>query len=42
MLYRKLPHGGEKISILGMGTSVVGESSEKTLLKRFLTPLTTG
>lgn len=29
MLYRKLPRGGEQISILGMGTAVVGESSEK-------------
>lgn len=33
MLYRELPHGGEQISILGMGTSVVGESSEKNVVE---------
>lgn len=33
MLYRKLPRGGEQISILGMGTSVVGESSEKNVVE---------
>lgn len=27
MEYRTLPHGGEKISVIGMGTSVVGETS---------------
>ena len=27
MEYRKLPHGEEKISVIGMGTSVVGEAS---------------
>ena len=27
MIYRTLPHGGEQISIIGMGTSVVGEVS---------------
>ena len=27
MEYRRLPHGGEKISVIGMGTSVVGEKS---------------
>ncbi len=31
MVYRTLPHGGEQISIIGMGTSVVGEAPEKTL-----------
>lgn len=25
MEYRKLPRGGEKISVIGMGASVVGE-----------------
>ncbi len=29
MEYRKLPHGDEQISVIGMGTSVVGESSVK-------------
>ena len=28
MLYRKLPHGDEQISVIGLGTSVVGEASE--------------
>ncbi len=31
MQYRTLPHGGEKISIIGLGTSVVGEVSEKNV-----------
>ena len=31
MEYRKLPHGEEKISVIGMGTSVVGEHSEKNV-----------
>ena len=31
MEYRKLPHGDEKISVIGMGTSVVGESSEENV-----------
>ena len=33
MQYRKLPHGDEKISIIGMGTSVVGEASEKNVVE---------
>lgn len=31
MEYRLLPHGGEKISILGLGTSSIQESSEKQI-----------
>ena len=31
MQYRKLPHGEERISVIGMGTSVVGEHSEKNV-----------
>ena len=31
MLYRKLPHGDEMISVLGMGTSVVGEHSVRNV-----------
>lgn len=27
MEYRKLPHGEEMISVIGLGTSVIGESS---------------
>lgn len=33
MEYRKLPHGGEKISIIGMGSSVVGEQDEKDIIE---------
>ena len=33
MIYRTLPHGGEQISIIGMGTSVVGEASEKNVVE---------
>ncbi|MCQ2480214.1 MAG: aldo/keto reductase [Clostridia bacterium] len=33
MIYRKLPHGDEKISVIGMGTSVVGEHSEKNIIE---------
>lgn len=33
MEYRKLPHGDEKISVIGMGTSVVGEQAEKDIIK---------
>lgn len=32
MEYRKLPHGDEKISIIGMGTSVLGESSREEMI----------
>lgn len=32
MEYRKLPHGDEQISVIGMGTSVVGESSVKNVV----------
>ncbi len=28
MEYRKLPHGGESISVIGMGSSVVGAQPE--------------
>ena len=28
MEYRKLPHGEEQISVIGMGSSVVGELNE--------------
>lgn len=31
MEYRLLPHSGEKISILGLGTSSIQESSEKQI-----------
>ena len=31
MEYRKLPHGGEKISVLGLGSSSIGGSGEKEI-----------
>lgn len=31
MIYRKIPHGDEEVSVIGMGTSVVGEQSEKNV-----------
>lgn len=33
MDYRKLPHGEEKISVIGMGSSVVGEQPEKNIIE---------
>ena len=33
MEYRKLPHGNKKISVIGLGTSVVGESGETNAAK---------
>ncbi len=33
MIYRKLPHGDEQISVIGLGTSVVGEASEKNVVE---------
>ena len=33
MEYRKLPHGEEQISIIGMGSSVVGEQSEDDIIE---------
>ena len=33
MEYRKLPHGEEQISVIGMGSSVVGEQPEKEIIE---------
>lgn len=33
MEYRKLPHGGERISVIGMGSSVVGGQCEKDMIE---------
>lgn len=33
MEYRTLPHGGEQISVIGMGSSVVGEQKEADIIK---------
>lgn len=35
MIYRKLPHGAEEISVIGMGTSVAGEVSAKKAAELF-------
>lgn len=32
MEYRKLPHGNEQISVIGMGSSVVGEQKEEDII----------
>ena len=32
MEYRKLPHGNEQISVIGMGTSVLGESNQEEMV----------
>ena len=32
MEYRQLPHGNEKISVIGLGTSSLGESSEEEII----------
>ena len=33
MEYRTLPHGGENISVIGMGSSVVGEQKEADIIR---------
>ena len=33
MEYRKLPHGNEMISVIGMGSSVVGAQNENDIIK---------
>ena len=33
MEYRKLPHGEEQISVIGMGSSVIGEKPEKEIIE---------
>ncbi len=32
MEYRILPHGGEKIGVIGMGSSVIGERPEREII----------
>ena len=32
MEYRYLPHGGEKISVIGMGSAVIGAQPEKEII----------
>ena len=33
MEYRTLPHGGEQISVLGMGSSVIGAQPEAEIIR---------
>ena len=33
MEYRKMPHGGAKVSVIGMGSSVVGEQKEEDIIR---------
>ncbi len=33
MEYRTLPHGGEQISVIGMGSAVVGQNKEKAIVE---------
>lgn len=33
MEYRILPHGGEKIGVIGMGSSVVGAQKEADIIR---------
>lgn len=42
MEYRKLPHGEEQISVIGMGSSVVGEQPEKEIIETVETALEAG
>lgn len=32
MEYRVLPHGGEQVSVIGMGSSVIGAQPEKEII----------
>ena len=42
MLYRKLPKGEEEISILGIGTSSIQDSSEKEIEEIVVTAMENG
>lgn len=42
MEYRKLPHGEEQISIIGMGSSVIGERPEKDIIETVRSALDAG
>ena len=42
MEYRTLPHGGEKISIIGLGTSVLAEAGEDAAAETFTTAFENG
>ena len=42
MVYRTLPHGGEKISIIGLGNSSLGASGEEETEKTLALALENG
>lgn len=42
MEYRKLPHGEEQISVIGMGSSVIGEQSERDMIETVESALDAG
>lgn len=42
MEYRKLPHGEEQISVIGMGSSVIGEQSERDIIETVESALDAG
>lgn len=42
MEYRTLPHGGEKIGIIGMGSSVVGAQKEADIIRTVRTAFDLG
>ena len=42
MIYRTLPHGGEKISIIGLGNSSIGSSGEEETEKTIALALENG
>ena len=42
MEYRKLPHGSERISVIGLGTSVVGEHSVQNVVETVTFALDSG
>ena len=42
MEYRKLPHGNEMISVIGLGTSAIGEASEEEMIATFKEAISQG
>lgn len=42
MIYRKLPRGEEKLSIIGMGSAVIGEADEEEIIKTVRTAMDAG
>ena len=42
MQYRKLPKGTEEISVIGLGSSAIGEAGEKEIAETFLMAIENG